>query len=197
MKRFGGRVSALTFAVAALALSPASAQTPSAPKPSIRQDTIGYAEGTPFDAADPANAIRVGSLRAYVIPLAYVTPGILLSEMDQALVPNNGSFVLKPGQRVRNAFRIQGVDAVIANSRNNSLLVRCTADGFAMIRQVARCLDVPPLLGGPPRPINLAPGEAEFEGATHPHFRFFVFPFPARSTNGLILRLQISAPARL
>ncbi len=176
MKRLSSRLSALIFAVAALSISPAAAQTPSAPNSSVRQDTIGYAEGTPFDPADPANASQVGPLRCYSIPLTHITPDIFLDEIDHALVPNDGFLVLKPGQRIKNAFRIRGVDTAIANSRNNSLLVSCTAYGYVVIRHIARCLDVPPLLAGTPRPINLAPEEAEFEGETKPRFRFFVFP---------------------
>lgn len=176
MKRLNARLPALIFAISALSVSSAAAQTSSAQTSSVRQDTISYAEGTPFDPADPANASQVGPLRCWTIPLIHITPNILLDEMDQALVPNNGFFILKPGQKVRNTFRVQGVDAAIANSRNNSLIVRCTVYGFDVMRHIASCLDVPPPVAGNPRPINLAPGEEAYEGITRPHNRFFVFP---------------------
>lgn len=171
MKPVIKKLSALVFALLALSAGSAAAQTAS-----VHQDTISYAEGTPFDPANPANASQVGPLRCWHIPLVHITPSILLDELDGALVPNGGVFILKPGQKAKNTFRIQGVSAAIANSQNNSLLVCCTVYGYDVMRHIARCLDVPPLAAGMPRPINLAPDEAAYEGTTNPHYRFFVFP---------------------
>ena len=165
------KIMAVIFALAALSIGSAFAQTLAA-----RQDTISFAEGTSCDPADPANASQVGTLRCWTIPLTHITPDIFLDELDQALVPNDGFLMLKPGQRTKNIFRIQGVDAAIGNSRNNTLVVHCTVYGYDVIHQIARCLDVPPSQPGTDRRSGYALGEQEFEGTTRPRNHFFVFP---------------------
>ena len=142
----------------------------------VHQDTISFAEGSRFDPADPANASQGGPLRCYLIPLIHITPDIFLSEIDQADVPNDDLMILKPGQSARNVFRVEGVDAAIANRRNNTLLVYCTVYGYDVMHQIAHCLDVPSSLTDATRPSGYAPGEKEYEGDTHPQYHFFELP---------------------
>ena len=185
MKRLNGRLPALIFALAALSLGSATAQTSPA-----RQDTISYAEGTPFDPANPANAALVGPRRCWTIPFCYITPDIFLSELDQALVPHDGPVILKPGQTMRSAFRIQGVEAMIVSRRNNTLVVICTVFGFDVMRQIVRCLDVSSALSGKSRPTGYAPGEGEYEGKTHPHYHFFELPLLHTHPNYILTQLD-------
>lgn len=98
--------------------------------------------------------------------------------------------ILKRGQVVRNVFRIEGVDTAIADRRNNTLGVICTVYGFDVMRQIVRCLDVAPALPGKSRPAGYAPGEAEYEGDTHPHYHFFVLPLFHTHPNFILTELN-------
>ena len=185
MKRSNDRLSPLLFAIAALSMGSVAAQTSPA-----RQDTISYAEGTPFDPANPANAALVGPARCWTIPFRYITPDIFLSELDQALVPYDGPVILKPGQTMRSGFRVQGVDAMVVSRRNNTLVLICTVYGFDVMQQIARCLDVSPALTGKSRPTGYAPGEEEYEANTHPHYHFFELPLLHTHPNYILTQLN-------
>lgn len=185
MERLVSRLSLLGLALAALSIGSATAQTSP-----VRQDTISYAEGTPFEPANPANAALVGPRRCWTIPLHYITPDIFLSELDQAMVPHDGPVILKPGQTMRSAFRIQGVDAMIVSRRNNTLVVICTVYGFDVMHQIVRCLDVSPALTGKSRPTGYAPGEEKYEANTHSHYHFFELPLLHTHPNYILTQLN-------
>lgn len=146
----------LCIVLDALNPMPSLAQTPQPPRQYLYGDpgpmTIERALGmlgpagcgniTQADAITLVTA-REKERRLYRVPLHYETCDFLLSELDSAIVPDDGPMAVRAGDTVRYPFGIAGVSAIIPDHRSNSLLILCNANGYNNLKMFTGSLDVP------------------------------------------------------
>ena len=94
-------------------------------------------------ASDSTVAPTEESAHLYRLPLTYTSPDFVLSELNQAYVPDSGIIILKPGEVTHNGFKIDGIRLIIPNKHDNSLLLVATPAGYIMMKAIVQILDVP------------------------------------------------------